>query len=46
MSDFPTYSVPQQWSDSAWIDETTYEAMYRQSVEIPISFGAIKRRSF
>jgi len=38
MSDFPTYSVPQQWSDSAWIDETTYEAMYRQSVDNPDQF--------
>ncbi len=46
MSDFPTYSVPQQWSDSAWIDETTYEAMYRQSVDNPDQFWGDQAAQF
>jgi len=46
MSDFPTYSVPQQWSDSAWIDETTYEAMYRQSVDNPDQFWSDQAAQF
>jgi acetyl-CoA synthetase len=46
MSDFPTYSVPQQWSDSAWIDETTYEAMYSQSVDNPDQFWGDQAAQF
>ena len=46
MSDFPTYPVPQQWSDSAWIDEATYEAMYRQSVDNPDQFWSDQAAQF
>ena len=46
MSDFPTHPVPQQWSDSAWIDEATYEAMYRQSVDNPDQFWADQAAQF
>ena len=46
MSDFPTYPVPQQWSDSAWIDEATYEAMYRQSVDNPDQFWGDQAAQF
>ena len=46
MSDFPTYPVPQQWSDSAWIDEATYKAMYRQSVENPDQFWGDQAEQF
>jgi len=46
MSDFPTYPVPQQWSDSAWIDEVTYEAMYRQSVDNPDQFWGDQAAQF
>ena len=46
MSDFPTHPVPQQWSDTAWIDEATYEAMYRQSVDNPDQFWADQATQF
>ena len=46
MSDFPTHPVPQQWSDSAWIDEATYEAMYRQSIENPDQFWGDQAAQF
>ena len=46
MSDFPTHPVPQKWSDSAWIDEATYEAMYRQSVENPDQFWGDQAKQF
>ena len=46
MSDFPAHPVPQQWSDSAWIDEATYEAMYRQSVDNPDQFWADQAAQF
>ena len=46
MSDFPTHAVPQQWSDSAWIDEATYKAMYRQSVENPDQFWGDQAEQF
>ena len=46
MSDFPTYPVPQQWSDSAWIDKSTYEAMYRQSVDHPDQFWGDQAAQF
>ena len=40
MSDFPVHPVPQQWSNSAWIDDQAYQTMYRQSVENPEQFWA------
>ena len=46
MSDFPTHPVPQQWSDSAWIDDTTYQAMYRQSVDNPDQFWGDQAAQF
>jgi len=46
MSDFPTHPVPQQWSDSAWIDEATYKAMYRQSVDNPDQFWGDQAAQF
>ena len=46
MSDFETHPVPQQWSDSAWIDEATYKAMYRQSVENPDQFWGDQAEQF
>ncbi len=46
MSDFPTHPVPQQWSDSAWIDKSTYEAMYRQSVDDPDQFWGDQAAQF
>ena len=46
MSDFPTHPVPQKWSDAAWIDEATYEAMYRQSVENPDQFWGDQAKQF
>ena len=46
MSDFPTHPVPQQWSDTAWIDQATYEAMYRQSVDNPDQFWADQATQF
>ncbi len=46
MSDFPTHPVPQQWSDSAWIDDATYQAMYRQSVDNPDQFWGDQAAQF
>ncbi len=46
MSDFSTHPVPQQWSDTAWIDQATYEAMYRQSVDNPDQFWADQATQF
>jgi len=46
MSDSPTHPIPQQWSDSAWIDEATYKAMYRQSVDNPKQFWGDQAAQF
>jgi acetyl-CoA synthetase len=46
MSDFSTHPVPRQWSDTAWIDQATYEAMYRQSVDNPDQFWADQATQF
>ena len=46
MSDFPVHPVPQQWADYAWIDESTYKAMYSQSVENPALFWAYQATQF
>ncbi|UVW34429.1 acetate--CoA ligase [SAR92 clade bacterium H455] len=46
MSDSPTHPIPQQWSDSAWIDEATYKAMYRQSVDNPEQFWGDQAAQF
>ena len=46
MTDFPTHPVPQQWSDSAWIDEATYSAMYSQSVDNPEQFWGDQAAQF
>ena len=46
MSDFPAHLVPQQWANSAWIDDSTYQAMYRQSVENPEQFWADQASQF
>ncbi len=46
MSDSRTHPIPQQWSDSAWIDEVTYEAMYRQSVDNPEQFWGDQAAQF
>ena len=46
MSDFPAHPVPQQWANSAWIDDATYQAMYRQSVENPQQFWADQAEQF
>ena len=46
MSDFPAHPVPQQWVNSAWIDDATYQAMYRQSVENPQQFWADQAEQF
>ena len=46
MSDFPTHPVPQQWSHSAWIDDATYQAMYRQSVDNPDQFWGDQAAQF
>jgi acetyl-CoA synthetase len=46
MSDLPAHPVPQQWANSAWIDDSTYQAMYRQSVENPEQFWADQASQF
>jgi len=46
MSDSPTHPIPQKWSDSAWIDEATYKAMYRQSVDNPKQFWGDQAAQF
>jgi acetyl-CoA synthetase len=46
MSDFPVHPVPQQWSNSAWIDDQAYQTMYRQSVENPEQFWAHQAEQF
>ena len=38
MSDKNHYPVPQQWADTAWADEATYQAMYDESVNNPDKF--------
>ena len=38
MSDAKVYPVSQQWADSAWADEATYQAMYDESVNNPDKF--------
>ncbi len=38
MSDKNHYPVPQQWADTAWADEATYQAMYDESVNNPEKF--------
>ena len=40
MSQVETYPVPQEIADSAWIDEPTYNKMYKQSIDDPESFWA------
>ena len=39
MSDSKLYPVSKQWAESAWADDATYQAMYNESVENPISSG-------
>ena len=46
MSEFPAHPVPRQWSDSAWIDQPAYEAMYQQSIENPDQFWADQAAQF
>ena len=40
MTDSKLYPVDPELSASAWVDESTYEAMYRQSIEDPVTFWA------
>ncbi|HCL68554.1 MAG TPA: acetyl-coenzyme A synthetase, partial [Gammaproteobacteria bacterium] len=40
MTDSKLYPVDPALSASAWVDESTYEAMYRQSIEDPDTFWA------
>ena len=46
MSDFSIHPVSQQWSNSAWIDDQTYQTMYQQSVENPEQFWADQASQF
>ena len=46
MSDFSIHPVSQQWSNSAWIDDQTYQTMYQQSVENPEQFWADQANQF
>ena len=38
MSETHIYDVPPAWAKNAWVDEATYTAMYRRSVEDPAGF--------
>ncbi len=40
MTDSKLYPVDPALSASAWVDERTYEAMYHQSIEDPVTFWA------
>ena len=40
MTDSKLYPVDPALAASAWVDERTYEAMYRQSIEDPDTFWA------
>ena len=40
MTDSKLYPVDPALAVSAWVDESTYEAMYRQSIEDPDTFWA------
>ncbi|HRD78010.1 MAG TPA: acetate--CoA ligase [Hyphomicrobiaceae bacterium] len=33
-----TYAVPAEWASRAWVDQQTYQAMYKRSVEDPAGF--------
>tara|TARA_B110000444_G_scaffold42488_1_gene38377 strand:- start:7775 stop:9712 length:1938 start_codon:yes stop_codon:yes gene_type:complete len=46
MSDVQFYPVPDGWADSAWINKTNYQQMYRESVEKPDSFWASQAAEF
>jgi acetyl-CoA synthetase len=46
MSDVQCYPVPDGWADSAWINKTNYQQMYRESVEKPDSFWASQAAEF
>ncbi len=46
MSEFSAHPVPQQWVNTAWIDDQTYRAMYQQSVENPEQFWADQATQF
>ncbi len=40
MSNEAVYNVPFEWESRAWVDDTKYQSMYRQSVEDPDGFWA------
>ncbi len=46
MSEFPVRPVPSAWAASAHINRTTYESMYRQSVEQPETFWSQQANLF
>tara|TARA_B110000090_G_scaffold36590_1_gene39819 strand:+ start:1635 stop:3572 length:1938 start_codon:yes stop_codon:yes gene_type:complete len=46
MSEVQSYPVPDGWADTAWINKTNYQQMYRESVEKPDSFWASQATEF
>jgi len=46
MSEFPVRPVPSAWAANAHINRTTYQSMYRQSVEQPETFWAEQAHLF
>ncbi|UTW45126.1 acetate--CoA ligase [bacterium SCSIO 12696] len=46
MHEFPTHSVSEAWKQRAHIDDATYQAMYRQSLDDPDGFWGEQARQF
>ena len=46
MSDFAVHAVPEEWAKNAYIDKSTYEAMYQRSIEEPDQFWAEQAEAF
>lgn len=46
MSEFAVHAVPEEWAKNAYIDKSTYEAMYQRSIEEPDQFWAEQAEAF
>ena len=46
MTKIEVYPVPENWSETAWINQERYKEMYRQSIENPDLFWGQQASEF